>query len=92
MADVECTRCGQVGATLDKAPLRNELGERIHSEICRTCWSEWLGYQQALINHYGLDVRDSAAREFLMQNMEAYLFGTGDAEEIDTSKQGDIQW
>jgi Fe-S cluster biosynthesis and repair protein YggX len=92
MAEVECARCGQAGEQLSKAPLRSDLGERVHAGICRTCWSEWLGYQQALINHYGLDVREARAREFLTQNMEAYLFGTGAAEDIDTSQQGNVQW
>lgn len=92
MAEVECTRCGQTRVGLDKPPLRTPLGERIHESICRVCWGEWLGYQQALINHYGLDVREVEAREFLTQNMEAYLFRTGDAEDFDTSQQGNIQW
>jgi Fe-S cluster biosynthesis and repair protein YggX len=92
MAEIECARCGRTGAGLDKPPLRNPLGERIHASICRVCWGEWLGYQQALINHYGLDVREPQAREFLTQNMEAYLFGAGEAEDIDTSQQGNVQW
>lgn len=92
MTEIECTRCGKTGPPLDKAPLRTELGERVHASICRTCWGEWLGYQQALINHYGLDVRSREAREFLTQNMEAYLFKTGDTEEIDTSQEGNINW
>jgi Fe-S cluster biosynthesis and repair protein YggX len=92
MTEIECTRCGKVGDQLDKPPLRTELGERIHASICRVCWGEWLGYQQALINHYGLDVRDREARQFLTQNMEAYLFRTGDTEEIDTSQEGNISW
>lgn len=92
MADIECVRCEQTREQLEKPPLRNELGERVHASICRTCWGEWLAYQTALINHYGLDVRDRGAKEFLMQNMEAFLFGTGDAEEIDTSREGDISW
>jgi Fe-S cluster biosynthesis and repair protein YggX len=92
MAEIECTRCGRQGPGLDKAPLRNDLGDRVHESICRACWSEWLGYQQALINHYGLDVREPESRQFLMQNMEAYLFRSGEAEDIDTSRQGEIQW
>lgn len=92
MAELECERCGKTGEQLDRAPLRNELGERIHGAICRTCWDEWLRYQTALINHYGLDVRDQEAREFLTQNMEAYLFKTGDTEDIDTSQEGNISW
>jgi Fe-S cluster biosynthesis and repair protein YggX len=92
MAEIECTRCGRTGEPLDRPPLRNELGERVHASICRACWGEWLGYQQALINHYGLDVRERDARDFLTQNMEAYLFGQGEAEDIDTSQEGNISW
>lgn len=92
MAEVKCVRCGKVGETLDRAPLKNELGERVLASICRQCWGEWLRYQTALINHHGLDVREREAREFLTVNMEAYLFRTGEAESIDTSKQGEINW
>jgi Fe-S cluster biosynthesis and repair protein YggX len=92
MAELECVRCGQKGEQLARPPLRNELGDRVHSSICRDCWDQWLRYQTALINHNGLDVRDRPAREFLMANMEAFLFKTGEAEQIDTSQQGKINW
>lgn len=92
MAQIQCARCGQSGEQLERPPLRNELGERVHASICRTCWEQWLRYQTALINHNGLDVRDKPARDFLSANMEAFLFGRGDTEEIDTSKQGSISW
>lgn len=90
MAEVNCVRCGQVGPQLERAPLRNDLGQRVHDNICQRCWAEWLRYQTALINHYGLDVREPRAREFLTANMEAYLFKTADTTDIDTSKQGSI--
>ena len=92
MAHIECARCAKPGETLEKPPLRNELGERIHATICRPCWEEWLKYQTALINHYGLDVRDREAKDFLMKNMEAYMFATGDTEDIDVSQEGNIRW
>lgn len=92
MAEITCARCGQTGPQLDRAPLRNELGERVHQSICQRCWDEWLQYQTALINHYGLDVREKPAREMLMANMEAFLFNTGEQDEIDTSQQGKISW
>jgi Fe-S cluster biosynthesis and repair protein YggX len=92
MAEIQCVRCGKSGEQLSRAPLRNDLGERILESICQTCWDEWLRYQTALINHHGLDVRDRPAREFLTANMEAYLFRTGETEEIDTSQQGKISW
>lgn len=92
MAEIECVRCGKRGEQLPKPPLRNELGERIHATIDQTCWSEWLAYQQALINHYGLDVRHPEARQFLTRNMEAYLFETEQPDGIDTSEEGNISW
>jgi Fe-S cluster biosynthesis and repair protein YggX len=92
MADITCVRCGETREQLSRPPLRNELGERVHQSICRVCWDQWLKFQTALINHHGLDVRDTPAKEFLMGNMEAFLFDTGRTEQIDTSKQGTIEW
>lgn len=92
MSQVNCVRCGKTGEQLVKPPLRNELGTRVHESICRDCWDLWLKFQTALINHHGLDVRDQPAREFLMSNMDAFLFQSGKTEEIDTSQQGKINW
>lgn len=71
-------------------PFKDELGARIHQEICNVCWSEWLQRQMQLINHYALDVRTAQAREFLRRNVEAFLFGEGAGDEIDTSQQGKL--
>ncbi len=92
MTDITCVRCGRTRAQLSKPPLRNELGQKVFDSICQVCWDEWLKFQTALINHHGLDVRDRPAKEFLMANMEAFLFGRGETEQIDTSRQGTIQW
>ncbi len=91
MADIQCARCGKEGQPIPYAPFRNELGAKIHAEICQTCWSQWLQYQTALINHYGLNVRDADAKQFLTEQTERYLFG-GETEDIDTTKQGTISW
>ena len=92
MVEITCVRCGQQGPQLAKPPLRNALGERVFASVCQRCWDQWLRYQTALINHNGLDVRDKEAREFLSANMEAFFFGKGETEDIDTSKQGTITW
>ena len=55
-------------------PFQNEIGQRAFEEICKVCWSEWLKYQQQLINHYGLNLRDARAKEFLFGEMEKFLF------------------
>lgn len=91
-ATIRCRRCGEEAAPLGRPPFRTELGERIVREICAACWQEWLKHQTLLINHYGLDPRDKRAREFLYGQIEQVLFEGKRGEEIDTSKQGSIEW
>ena len=92
MPTIKCTRCGQERPRLKTPPFKDELGERIHQNICQACWDEWLQRQMQLINHYALDVRIAEAREFLRRNVEAFLFGQGAGDEIDSSQQGKISW
>jgi Fe-S cluster biosynthesis and repair protein YggX len=92
MADIQCVRCGQTRAPVAFAPFNNDLGRRIHAEICQVCWAEWLKQQTMLINHNGLNVRDPDARKFLTEQTERFLFATGETDQVDTSKQGTIQW
>ena len=76
MPTIHCTRCGQARETMRFRPFPSELGRRVFDEICGACWAEWLKQQQALINHYGIDLRDPKAREFLTANLEQFLFRT----------------
>lgn len=92
MPDVTCARCGESRAGFERPPFPGALGARILDGICQDCWSQWLRQQTMLINHYGLDVMDPQARKFLTRNMEAFLFGAGRQEEVDTSKKGTIDW
>lgn len=92
MAEVTCTRCGETREGVPMAPFNNELGARIRAEICQVCWAQWLKQQTMLINHYGLNVRDPDAKKLLLENTEKFLFNTGETEQVDTSKQGTIQW
>jgi Fe-S cluster biosynthesis and repair protein YggX len=89
---ITCRRCGEEAPRLERAPFRSELGERIQEEICQGCWQEWLQHQTLLINHYGLDPRDAKAREFLYEQVERVLLGDGEAEQVDTSKEGSVEW
>lgn len=89
---IHCRRCDEDSAALAKPPFRNELGERIVKEICVGCWQDWLQHQTLLINHYGLDPREKAARNFLYEQIEQILFEGEGGREIDTSKEGTIEW
>jgi len=90
--DVTCTRCGNTRAGLERSPFPGPIGARAVAEICAECWGLWLKQQTMLINHYGLNLMDPQARTFLTRNMEAFLFKTGKGEDVDTSKQGTIDW
>ena len=92
MVDVHCTRCGQTREGFEKGPFPGKIGERVQVEICRECWGQWLKQQTMLINHYGLNVMDPQARQFLTKNLEAFLFKAGREENVDTTKQGTINW
>jgi len=92
MPDITCARCGQTRAGFERPPFPGTIGQRIVESICQDCWSQWLRQQTMLINHYGLNVMDPQARNFLKQNMQAFLFKTGAEEEVDTSKKGTVQW
>jgi Fe-S cluster biosynthesis and repair protein YggX len=75
MATVTCIRCGETREGMAFQPFQNELGRRAYEQICGVCWAEWLKTQQQLINHYGLNLREQQAKEFLFRNMEQFLFG-----------------
>ena len=92
METIDCRRCGPDKPKLAKSPFRTDLGERILDKICSNCWAEWLQHQTLLINHYGLDPREAKAKDFLYAQIETVLLGEGDGEQIDTSKQGSIEW
>lgn len=77
MATIQCVRCGQEAERQAFKPFNNDLGQRIFDTICRNCWAEWLKTQQQLINHYALVPHQPKAKEFLIRNLEQFLFGTG---------------
>jgi len=46
----------------------------VQEQICTVCWGEWTKLQQQLINHYGLNLREQSAKDFLYQQLEQFLF------------------
>jgi Fe-S cluster biosynthesis and repair protein YggX len=74
MAPVTCVRCRQTREAQAFAPFPNELGSRLVREICAVCWGEWLKFQQQLINHYALNLREPKSRQYLLDQMDQFLF------------------
>ena len=87
----KCDICGKNGESLSLITANHKkLG---YIKICSECWDEWKQRQMLLINHYGLNVRDPQAREFLVTNLRAFLFAEGDDQaEIDASREGNVSW
>lgn len=92
--DFRCVRCERDDVDpMRPPPFPNELGERISREICQACWDEWKERQMLLINHYGLNLQDREARTFLFTNLRSFLFAEGpEGAEIDTSREGEVDW
>ncbi len=59
---------------LAKPPFPGELGQRIYENISQYAFELWQQQQTLIINHYGLNLADPAAKEYLLQEMEAFLF------------------
>ena len=75
---VHCAKFNQELPALDKPPFPGDLGQRIFDEASALAWSLWQEQATLVINHYGLNMADPRANEFLFEQMEAFLFG-GDA-------------
>lgn len=74
MTAFACARCGAAEPRLPGPPMPGPMGTQVFERVCASCWQEWLRQQTALINHYGLDLRNAQARQFLTQQTEAFLF------------------
>jgi Fe-S cluster biosynthesis and repair protein YggX len=73
---------GQARAGFERPPFPGKIGARVVEQICQDCWAQWNRQQMMLINHYGLNLMDPQARKFLTTNMEAFLFGAGQGEQV----------
>jgi Fe-S cluster biosynthesis and repair protein YggX len=90
---IKCKRCGNQRPPLGYAPIPTALGQRVGAEVCQPCWAEWLQKQNQLINHFGLDVSNPEAHDFLFENMKIFFFNEGqDLAQIDTTKEGSVKW
>lgn len=76
---ITCEKLGVEAEGLSSPPLPGALGVRIYEHISQKAWDLWLNHQTMLINEYKLSLIDKKSRDFLMQEMEKFLFG-GEAE------------
>ena len=58
-----CVRCSQPAGQLEKAPFKGDLGQKIFSHVCSSCWKEWIGMGTKVINEVGLILSTPAGQE-----------------------------
>ena len=74
---VQCQKLDKLAPGLENPPLPGEKGKRVYEHISQAAWQLWLNHQTMLINEYRLNLMELSAREFLMAEMEKFLFGEG---------------
>lgn len=74
---VDCAYFEQELPALERPPFPGELGERIYENVSTLAYDMWQRQSTIIINHYGLNMADPRAQEFLFEQMEAFFFGEG---------------
>lgn len=74
---IDCVKLKKEAEGLSHQPYPGEMGKRIYEHISQEAWQMWLNHQTMLINEYRLSMLDIKAREFLLVEMEKFLFGEG---------------
>lgn len=77
-----CVKLQKEAEGLDFPPYPGALGEKIHNHISAQAWQMWLNHQTMLINEYRLSLLDAKAREFLLQEMQKFLFEGGSSKPV----------
>ena len=72
---VQCAHLKKEAEGLQFAPYPGELGKRIYQEISKDAWQLWLKHQTMLVNENRLNLADQKARQYLVRQMEQFLFG-----------------
>ena len=70
-----CQKLQQQAEGLATPPYPGELGQRIYAHISKQAWQLWIEHQTRLINEYRLNLMEAKSRQFLIQEMEKFLFG-----------------
>ena len=74
---VHCMKLGIESEGLDKPPFPGAQGQRIFENVSAQAWQEWLNLQTMLINEHRLTPFQAKDKQFLADEREKFLFGTG---------------
>ncbi|WP_417689982.1 oxidative damage protection protein [Pseudidiomarina sp.] len=71
---VYCQYLKKEAEGLDFQLYPGELGQKIFENISKEAWAEWQKKQTMLINENRLNLMDPKSREYLEEQMQAFLF------------------
>ncbi|MEK8046085.1 MAG: oxidative damage protection protein [Burkholderiales bacterium PBB6] len=74
---IYCTFLKKEAEGMDFAFFPGELGKRVYDNISKEGFEQWKKHQTMLVNENRLNLADARAREYLMRQMEQFLFGAG---------------
>ena len=74
---IYCAKLNKDAEGLTMPPVPGEVGHKIYEHISKEAWQLWVNQQTILINEHRLSMIDPKARNFLMREMENFLFGDG---------------
>ncbi len=74
---VHCSVTGEDGEGLDRPPYPGAMGQRIYEQVSKAGWRKWVEHQTMLINENRLSLADAKSREFLLGEMQKFLFEGG---------------
>jgi Fe-S cluster biosynthesis and repair protein YggX len=76
---IQCVVLQREAEGLDRPPYPGDLGKRVYEQVSKEAWQSWLAHQTMLMNEYRLSMIDPKARQFLLKEMDKFLFSGGAA-------------
>ncbi len=74
---VKCIKLGREAEALELPPYPGALGKRIHENVSKEAWQQWVRLQTMIINENRLNLADAAHRKYLSEQVEKHFFGSG---------------
>jgi Fe-S cluster biosynthesis and repair protein YggX len=74
---VQCVYLKKEAPGMVYPPYPGELGKRIYDNVSQEAFELWKKHQTMLVNENRLNLADARARQYLVRQMEQFLFGTG---------------
>ncbi|MFN2138247.1 MAG: oxidative damage protection protein [Candidatus Promineifilaceae bacterium] len=74
---VQCSKLHEELPALERPPFPGDLGQRIYENISHYAYRLWGEQATLLINHYGLNMADPRAQEFMFEQMQSFFFNEG---------------